>query len=150
KTSFVNAGGTVVLDATVDPNAKTYATEVHSLVTSNAECQALLMLSSQGALFLREMREATATDTSRDWTRFVTMGSISFYTAGFIAAGRTDPTNPALPSAAEGIYGTALDLAPSTQEYAALYNLYVTQFPNASDAGASAAPPTSVYDAVLL
>jgi ABC-type branched-subunit amino acid transport system substrate-binding protein len=150
KSKFEAAGGSVVLDVKVDPAAKTYAPEIASLVASNAECEVLLMLAGQGALFMREFRQATASDTSRDWSHFVTMGSISFYTAGFIAAGRTDPTNASLTSAAEGIYGTALDLAPQTQNYAALYNLYQTQFPATSDAAASAAPPTSVYDAVLL
>jgi neutral amino acid transport system substrate-binding protein len=150
KKRFEAAGGSVVLDVTIDPNAKSYDQEVGKLITSNAECQVLLMLAAQGGSFLRTFRSLTAADTSRDWTRFITMGSISFYTAGFIASGRTDPTNPSLPTAAEGIYGTALDLAPATQEYSALYNLYQTQFPAASDAGASAAPVTSVYDAVML
>jgi ABC-type branched-subunit amino acid transport system substrate-binding protein len=150
KSKFEAAGGQVVLDAKIDPNAATYRPEIDRLLTSNAECQVVLMLANQGALFLRELRAATAGDTSRDWSAFITMGSISFYTAGFIASGRTDPTNASLPSAAEGIYGTALDLAPDTPEYSALFNVYKTQFPPAGDASTSVALPTSVYDAVLL
>lgn len=145
---FTSTGGSVVLDVKVDPNAKSYRDAIAQLVASDAECQVLLMLSTQGALFLREFREVTATDATRDWASFVTMGSISFYTAGFIAAGRADPTNSALPTAAEGIYGTALDLAPDKPSYWALNNLYQTQFP--SEGGASAPAATSVYDAVLL
>jgi branched-chain amino acid transport system substrate-binding protein len=149
-TRFQADGGTVVADVKVDPQAKTYEPEIQQLLATDAQCQVLLMLGSQGALYLRQFRTLTKNDTSRDWSAFVTMGSTSFFSAGFIASGRTDPTDPSLPSAAEGIYGTANDLAPETQEYSSLLNLYRTQFTTDADGGTLAPPPTSVYDAVLL
>jgi ABC-type branched-subunit amino acid transport system substrate-binding protein len=144
---FQSKGGAISYDAVADPSATTYLPLVQQLAASNAECLVLLMLSNQGDLFLRELSAFTPTDTSRDWRAFTIMGSTSFYSSGFIANGRTDPTNATLPTAAEGLYGTAQNEAPQTQEYAALFKLYQTQFP---DAGAGGPPLTSVYDAVML
>ncbi len=150
ETRFQATGGTIAYDAVADPNATSYQPLITQLAASSAQCLVLLLLSNQGDLFMSELAAFTATDTSRDWTRFVTMGSTSFYSAGFISGARTDPTNASLPSAAEGMYGTATNETPATPQYNALLDLYQTQFPAVADAGPSGPPLSAVYDAVMV
>ena len=146
---FEAAGGKVTLNIAV-PSATqaSYASQIAAVVDSGAECQALLMFAAPGAQYVKDLKTYQTDHPGRDWKRFLTIGTIPFYTPGFITGGRINAADPNAPSAAEGVYGVAIDTTPDTTEFAEYKNLYNAQF--VSQDSALSVGPASVYDATIL
>lgn len=142
-------GGAVVLELEVDPNQKTFDTETARVVASSADCQAVLMLAAPGAQYMRSFKAAAASNSSRDWSKFATLGAITFFQKGFIANARKNPADDTERGAAEGVYGTAIDPEPDNPEYAGFKNIYDTYYPLSSNPRI-VPPPAAVFDAVVL
>jgi hypothetical protein len=97
--------------------------------------------------YLRSFKKAIATDTSRDWSTFVTIGSNGLKTDQFLSMG-LDPMRP--PTIGEGMYVMNLDLNPATPQYDEFKALYALTYP--TDAGAGELPSyvANQFDAIVL
>jgi ABC-type branched-subunit amino acid transport system substrate-binding protein len=150
---FVGLGGTIVgtVKFPTDPKA-TYEPEILQIIamTPRVECISLVAFGPAGAQFMRDYKKVIATDTSRDWSKFFVVGSNALYTTTFVNNARTNPSDPASPSATEGIYGVLIDPTPDTANYNAFKRMYLAQFPLA--AGQTAVPrnTANTFDAAIL
>jgi branched-chain amino acid transport system substrate-binding protein len=109
-------------------------------------CQLLVAFPPAGAAYMRKFRDLTKADSSRDWTKFVTVGANGLAQASFISKAKNDPNNQAELSAAEGMYGVQPESNPNTPEFAYFKKLYQLSFPGET-------PPiyaSNTFDAVLL
>lgn len=150
---FVELGGTVVGKVKYPADVKAdYNAEVAQIIAFRpmAECISLVSFGPAGAGFIKDFKKAIATDTSRDWSKVPIIGANALYTSTFINNARTDPANPASPSATEGMYGVLVDPAPDTAQYNAFKRIYLEQFP--LPAGTTAIPrnTANTYDAAIL
>jgi branched-chain amino acid transport system substrate-binding protein len=145
-------GGSVVFDAPVPTTvqgAMFYAGVVADLIAKKPDCQIVVSLTDVGDGYMRAFKTATMTDTSRDWSTFVSVGSNGLAASAFLINGRDNPQDPASPTVGEGMYIMNLDLNPATPEHQEFVNLYNLSFP--LDAGQD--PPGyagNAYDAAIL
>lgn len=154
KAEYSKFGG-VIKEFIIKPGAATYAADVAKVVAAkNAgeiECQTMLMFPADGGKYMRELRDATATDPSFSTAKFPSFGFIRFYQQGFIEAGRVDPKNTNEVSKVDGVVGAACnqqrDTSPEWTRFSALYN---SQFPPPADAGSLPSPIPQIYDSVIL
>ena len=116
----------VPVPSTVKAN---YDTEVASVLASSADCQVIITFPDVGVGYLRAFRKATATDTSREWSTFVTVGSNGLAPATFLVLGRDNQADPASPTVGEGMFVLNLDLTPETPQFTEFKNLYVLNYP---------------------
>jgi ABC-type branched-subunit amino acid transport system substrate-binding protein len=113
-------------------------------------CISIVTFGPTGAGFIKAFRNETKGDLAHDWSKVPIYGANALYTATFINNARNDPSNPASPTATEGMYGVLVDPAPETPEYAAFKRMYLEQFP--LPAGQTAIPrnTANTYDAAIL
>ncbi len=123
-------GGSVAVDVKVPNTAKaSYDAEAAQVVAAKPDCQIVVSFPDVGVGYLRSFRKAVASDTSRDWTSFTTVGSNGLGSNGFLTLGRADQTNPDSPTIGEGIFIMNLDLNPAIPQYQEFKNTYLLQFP---------------------
>lgn len=154
KAEYAKFGG-VIKEIIIKPGAASYAADVAKVVEAaragEVECQTMLMFPADGGKYMREFRNATATDAALSQENFASFGFIRFYQQGFIEAGRVDPKNTREVSKVEGVLGAACNqertTSPEWTRFAALYN---SQFPPAADAGSLPSPIPQIYDSVIL
>ncbi|MDB4933424.1 MAG: hypothetical protein JWP87_396 [Labilithrix sp.] len=154
KAEYSKFGG-VLQDFIVKPSAASYAADVAKVLDAakagDVECQTMLLFPADGGKYMREFRNATATDAAFASDKFLSFGFIRFYQQGFIEAGRIDPKNTAEVSKVDGVLGAACnqqrDTSPEWTRFAALYN---SQFPPPADAGSLPSPIPQIYDSVIL
>ncbi len=114
-------------------------------------CQVVVAQPAVAGAYMRAFSRYTAGHAAqRDWSAFLTIGSDGFRQNEFIAAGRSDPANPSLPTAGESAYAIAADTAPDealrTPEFSFFLNEFQARFPGV-DPGRYG---STAYDATLL
>lgn len=144
-------GGSVVADVKVPTTVKaSYDAEVATVIAAKPECQIVVSFPDVGVGYMRSFKKATATDTSRDWTSFTTVGSNGLASGGFLTLGRDDQTNPDSPTVGEGMFIMNLDLNPDIPQYHEFKNIYVLQFPLAPGKSDLDGYTANQFDAAIL
>jgi branched-chain amino acid transport system substrate-binding protein len=141
------SGNKIVLSEKVATKLQAdYKATVGKILTVKPECLVLIVYSDVGAQFMRDLKSGIAGDTSgHDWSKFFVSGSDGEYDDAFIPAGQKDPADPKSANSAEGVYGTTVDTAPDTTQYAEFANLFKAQI------GKAPGPYTAnIYDAAML
>jgi neutral amino acid transport system substrate-binding protein len=139
-------GGSIPPQAniTVPVTAKdNYKTEVGNLLSSGAECQALIAYDDVGDAYMRELNKNTLPP------KFIVIGTDGIYTDAFITNGRLNKADPNSQTAAEGVYGTNPDTNPPTPEFGDFTNLYNAYYPLKAGAQPDAYT-ANTYDAAML
>jgi branched-chain amino acid transport system substrate-binding protein len=141
----------IVADVTVDSSVRAdYSVEVGKIVAANPDCLAMVVYDDVGDKFLLQLRSALQVVAPAPLP-FLVMGTDGVYTSTFIASGRNDPSNSALPTAVEGVYGTNPDTnPPDSQDYAFFKNLYTAQFPLPAGQDDIDAYASNEFDAAIL
>ncbi len=143
---FPKRGGTVVIDIPVPAKpADNYKKEVGFVISSGAQCQALIAYDDVGDAFMTDLI-ARASELPKN---FPIIGTDGVFTSGFIENGRLDKTNPMSPTRVEGVYGTNPDTNPPTSEFSEFRNLYNSLFPLAPMVTPDAYTANQ-YDAAIL
>jgi len=127
---IVKLGGTVAADVKVPNTAKAnYDAEAAQIIAAKPDCQVVVSFPDVGVGYLRSFKKAVATDATRDWTRFVTVGANGLATNGFLTLGRDDQADPKSATVGEGVFIMNLDLNPDIPQYKEFKNTYLLQFP---------------------
>ena len=129
--------------------AASYDAQVAELIAAKADCQVVASFPAVGTVYMRAFRKATATDTSRDWSTFVSMGSNAMKNADALISARDNPADPQSASSMEGMYLMNFDLSPKTpqaNEFKNVFDVTVGSDPKADLPGYSA----NQYDAAIL
>jgi branched-chain amino acid transport system substrate-binding protein len=138
----------ITVKVPVDPQAN-YDSTVAQVIAAQADCQAIIAFPAVGAVYMRSFKKAIATDASRDWSTFVSIGSNGMKSEDTLVKGRDNPADPLSPTSTEGIYIMNFDLSPQTpqaNEFKTLFQL------SAGSAAAADLPGYSAnqYDAAIL
>jgi len=119
------------------------------VVAAKADCQVVVAFPAIGAVYMRSFKKVTATDTSRDWSTFISMGSNGLKAEDTLVKGRENPADPASPTSSEGMYVMNFDLSPKTPQ--------ANEFKNVFDVTTGADPKADLpgyaanqYDAAIL
>lgn len=128
--------------------ASSYVNEANQVIASDPECLAVISYEKAAAQFIKDLK-ANPKYPQLEQKGFFIIGTDGIFTQGFLQLSRTDPSNEASPSSAEGIYGTNPDTQPGTTEYNAFRTILSSYFPLRSneDAPAYAA---NTFDAAIL
>ena len=127
---ILKLGGSVAADVKVPTTAKAnYDAEATQIIAAKPDCQIVVTFPDVGVGYLRSFKKAVATDVSRDWSRFVTVGTNGLASNGFLTLGREDQADPNSPTVGEGMFIMNLDLNPDTPQYKEFKNTYLLQFP---------------------
>jgi ABC-type branched-subunit amino acid transport system substrate-binding protein len=146
-------GGAIVADVKFPSNVKAdYKQEVGAVIAAQplAECVGMIGFAPALAQFMKDYKNLTAGEPSRDWSKVFVIASQTGYGQAFITAGRTTPADPMSPTAVEGVYGVLVDPAPDTTEYHDFRDLYLAQFPLAPGQAAVPRNTANQYDAAIL
>ena len=144
-------GGDIAVDVKVPNTAKaSYDAEVASVIAARPDCQILVSFPDVGVGYMRSFKKAIATDTSRDWSTFSTIGSNGLATTSFLTLGLDDPSNPSSPTIAEGMYIMNLDLNPDTPQYREFKNLFLLSYPLAAGKTDLDGYTANQFDAAIL
>jgi len=114
---------TTIIKVGVAP-AASYDEQVTTLLNAAPECQVVVAFPAISTGYMRSFRKMTATNTSRDWSTFVSMGSNVLKNADAIVASRENPADPQSPSSIEGMYVMNFDLSPKTAQANEFKNVF--------------------------
>lgn len=129
KAEIERLGGKVT-EVPVPAEAKAnYDTEAATVIAAKPDCQVVVSLYKVGINYMRSFKKAVASDNTRDWTKFATIGSNGIFSNAFLVEGRDDQANPDSPTVGEGMYVVNLDLNPDIPQYKEFKNIYLLQFP---------------------
>ncbi|HVH44356.1 MAG TPA: ABC transporter substrate-binding protein [Labilithrix sp.] len=128
--------------------ASSYADIVPEIIAANPECLALITYEKAAAQFVRDFKSAPGY-AALEQKGFFFIATDGVFTQGFLDLSRSDPSNEASPSTAEGVFGTNPDTQPGTTDYNAFRAIYSSYFPLAPGADA---PPfaANTFDAAIL
>jgi len=101
-----------------------YDAEVAQVIAAKPDCQVIVAFPAVGAVYMRSFKKAIATDTSRDWSSFVSMGSNGLKAEDTLVKGRDNPADPASPTSTEGMYVMNFDLSPKTPQANEFKNVF--------------------------
>ena len=113
----------VVIKVPITASAN-YDAEAAQVVAAKADCQVIVAFPAVGAVYMRSFKKAIATDTSRDWSTFVSMGSNGLKSEDTLVKGRDNPADPASPTSTEGMYVMNFDLSPKTPQANEFKNVF--------------------------
>lgn len=143
-------GGDVVATIKVPAEPKAnYDAEAAQVVAAKADCQVVAAFPAIGAVYMRSFKKAIASDTSRDWSSYVSIGSNGLKAEDTLVKGRENAADPNSPTSPEGMYIMNFDLSPKTSQANEFKNIYLTTVqadPAADLPGYSA----NQYDAAIL
>ncbi len=125
-----------------------YDDVIPGIIATDPECLAIISYEKAAAQFIKDFKKNSGY-AALEQKGFFFIGTDGVFTQGFLDLSRTDPSNEASESTAEGVYGTNPDTQPGTTEYNAFKTIYGTYFPlgAAADAPAFAA---NTFDAAIL
>ncbi len=126
KATFAKLGGSVSVELPIPKDKKaSYQTEVAAIIKAHPGCVALVGYVDAAVQFVKDYRAGVAADKSGyDWSKVTIYGGNTLNTKDFVDKGRTDPADPSSPTVVEGVYGTNIDTAPQTSEFAYFKSLY--------------------------
>lgn len=117
-------GETVVnIKVPIEPAAN-YDDKVAQIIAAKPDCQVIVSFPAIGAVYMRSFKKAIASDTSRDWSTFLSMGSNGLKAEDTLVKGRENPADPASPTSAEGMYIMNFDLSPKTPQANEFKNVF--------------------------
>jgi ABC-type branched-subunit amino acid transport system substrate-binding protein len=144
-------GGRVAADVKVPTTAKaSYEAEVAAVVASKPDCQIVVAFPDVGVGYMRSFRKVVASDKSRDWSTFISVGSNGLASTSFLTLGRDDQANPDSPTVGEGMFIMNLDLNPDIPPYREFKNIFVAQFPLGPDKTELDGYTANQFDAAIL
>jgi len=140
------AGSPIAIETEVRAS---YDTEVQQIIASKPDCVSMVSYVEAGAQFLKDYRRLTEADDTHAWSEVMFYAGNTFNSEDLITLTRLDPADPNSPVAAEGVYGTNIDVAPQRTEFSEFRNLYSAMYPLADGEN----PPRNTanqFDAALL
>ena len=135
------------LDPNIDNTTKLNGAASLAGNTLDARCQVVVAQPEVAGAYMRSFKLFREQNAGlRDWSTFITIGSDGFRQNEFIAAGRQDPADQALPTAGEGSIAIAADTSPPVPEFSAFFNLFKARFPNEEPGRYG----STAYDAMIM
>ena len=129
--------------------AAAYEAQVAQLIAAKPDCQVIASFPAVGTVYMRSFKKVIASDTSRDWSTFVSMGSNALKNSDALIQARENPADPMSKSAMDGMYIMNFDLSPKTpqaNEFKNVFDVATGSDPKADLPGYSA----NQYDAAIL